>query len=203
MKIIEIKTVDHIKKQKYHELGRIVSAGESQVSSDVYTYDIILEKKRDNKNLIKFRFNDFKMVKYFISKLSGAHFRANIMRIKDIFGVSIILIFFLFITTSIAISDPQPHDFSECIDSQIIAEQGINEDCNILSIPAREVEDPYVFAISYFNSKMNVIVDENLVSQYEYFDVPFYIYESFMNARSKEEYWKRCINGTYDYRLVY
>ena len=157
----------------------------------------------DEKTLIKFMFNDFKMVKYFISKLSGASFRANNMKIKDIFGVSIILIFFLLATTSLGLSDPRPGEYFNCIDSEIIAEQGINENCDILSIPAREVEDPYIFAISYFNSKMNVIVDENLVSQYEYFEVPFYIYESFMNAVSKEDYWNRCINGVYDYRLVY
>ena len=102
---------------------------------------------------------------------------------------------------SLALEDNGSH--VECIDDRVVTEEDENPECNLLSIPAREVTDPYVFAVSYFNYKMNIILRENIVSEFAYYDVPFYIYKSFMNSDSKEIYWEYCIKDVYKYELIY
>ena len=203
MKIIEIKTEEDIKRQNYNNFGKIVSSLKLTSSRSEYIFDIILKYRSKTKKTVKLRFKDFKMVKYFISKHSKVNFRNKNMNLKNIFGLLILIIVFSLPVAPVLSAEEPSQDYSVCIDSMVVAEGDASPDCNLLSIPAREVEDPFIQAISYFNSKMNVILLENIVSQYEYYDVPFYIYESFMNSVSKEEYWKECIEGFYNYSIVY
>ena len=72
-----------------------------------------------------------------------------------------------------------------------------------MSFPAVSTDDPYFLAVSYFNSKMNLIVKENYVSQYEYIGVPFPIYKSFVYSANKKDYFENCIKDRYDALKVY
>ena len=117
---------------------------------------------------------------------------------------SAILILFILILTAGSSSAQQKNESSAgCSDDSVVTENDKKPECNLLSIPAREVDDEYIYAASYFNSRMNIILRENVVSEFAYSDVPYYIYKSFMNADSKESYWKNCIKDKYAYDFIY
>lgn len=115
---------------------------------------------------------------------------------------TIILFFLLFLSVNSS-AEQVNESYTECKDGRVVTERDMKPECNLLSIPAREIDDKYIFAASYFNNTMNIILRENLVSEFAYQDVPFYIYKSFMNSDSKESYWENCINEIYDYEIVY
>ena len=116
------------------------------------------------------------------------------------YGKLILLVLLLSAANSFALEDqPVP----SCRDDRVVTEKDEEPECNLLSIPAREIDDPYVFAASYFNYKMNIILRENVVSEYAYYDVPYYIFKSFMNSDSKESYWKYCIKDKFNYEIIY
>ena len=112
----------------------------------------------------------------------------------------ILIIYILFILTVYSSAE---QTYNSCVDKTVVTQTDTDPACNLLSIPAKEVTDPYVFAVSYFNSRLNLILRENVVSEFAYYDVPYYIYKSFMNAGSKESYWKNCIKDIYNYDVVY
>ena len=122
------------------------------------------------------------------------------MKIK----VTAILVFFTVVCSTGSASAGQLREpGAGCKNDSVLSEKDTEPEYNLLSIPAREVNDPYILAVSYFNSVMNVILRENVVSEFSYSGVPYYIYKSFINAESKESYWKNCIKDIYDYEIIY
>jgi len=115
----------------------------------------------------------------------------------------ILFLFILLLTSVYANAGEADESYTSCRDDTVVTEVDTNPECNLLSFPAREIDDPYVFAASYFNYKMNIILRENVVSEFAYLDVPYYIYKSFMNADSKETYWENCIKDKYNRELIY
>ena len=108
------------------------------------------------------------------------------------------IIFFIF-----SVSNVKSENNFPCIDEEILTETEKSPDYNLLSFPAVSTDDPYFLAVSYFNSKMNLIVKENYVSQYEYLGVPFPIYKSFLYSADKKDYFEKCIKDRYDALKVY
>ena len=90
-----------------------------------------------------------------------------------------------------------------CIDEQILSEPEKTPAYNLLSFPAESTGDKYVIAISYFNNKMNIIVRDNYVTQYEYSGVPFKVYKSFLYSVDKKEFYRKCIKDHYEVLKVY
>ena len=90
-----------------------------------------------------------------------------------------------------------------CIDEQILSEPEKSPGHNLLSFPAVPTDDPYFIAASYFNNKMNIIVKEDYVSQYEYLGVPYTVYKSFLNSELKNDFFEKCIKDRYDALKVY
>jgi len=111
-----------------------------------------------------------------------------------------LLIIFLFLTTA-AQADSGSNPL--CIDEQILSEPEKSPAYNLLSFPAESTGDKYVIAISYFNNKMNIIVRENYVTQYEYSAVPFTVYKSFLYSEKKKDFYKKCIKDHYEVSKVY
>ena len=114
-----------------------------------------------------------------------------------------LLIFLLFIICLFAETKVNSADNSLCIDEQILSEPERSPRYNLLSFPAVSTDDPYIIAASYFNNKMNIIVRENYVTQYEYSGVPYPVYKSFLNSEVIKEYFENCIKDYYEVSKVY
>jgi hypothetical protein len=114
-----------------------------------------------------------------------------------------LLIILLFIICVFAETKVNSGDNSLCIDEQILSEPERSPRYNLLSFPAVSTDDPYIIAASYFNNKMNIIVRENYVTQYEYSGVSYPVYKSFLNSEVKKDYYENCIKDYYEVSKVY
>ena len=114
-----------------------------------------------------------------------------------------LLIFLFFIIYVFAETTVHSQDNLSCVNEEILSEAEKNPGYNLLSFPAVSTDDPYFLAASYFNNKMNIIVKEDYVSQYEYLGVPYAVYKSFLNSEVKKDYFEKCIMDRYDALKVY
>ena len=204
MKLKEIKDEDDIRRINYYLLGKIVSRHYPFPEENPGLIDLEVTRTGNSKDPFLFRFYDNKLVQYFITKLSQANFKRERMKIK--YGMKTALIIILFITASLSLSAGLSHaDYAaDCVNEKVLSENEKTPDYNFLSFPAIEVvDDPHILAISYFNSRLSIIVRENYVTQYEYLSVPYYIYKSFINSPSKNDYYKLCIKNVYESEKIY
>lgn len=125
------------------------------------------------------------------------------MQIKYCIKTILLFCFFLTVSTQLMAEELSGDYTTDCVDESIISEEDRSPDYNLLSFPAVSTDDPYIVAASYFNSKLSVIVREDFVSQYEYSNVPYYIYKSFINSGSVKDYYNRCIKNVYESVKVY
>ena len=199
MTVKEIKTEEEIRKINYYVLGKIVSRTSHISDENVWT-DIEVEPFNKNKMPRKFRFFDKRLLKYFVTKLKQANFRRKHMEIK--FGSVLFFIFALLLIASYP-TDISADTYQECINEQLLSEEEKNPAYNLLSFPAVSTEDPDILAVSYFNSKINIITTENYVTQYEYSGVPYSVYRTFLSSPETKDYYERCIKDRYDVVKVY
>ena len=112
----------------------------------------------------------------------------------------IFLLFIIFIFQGTAVNSAEN---SSCVDEQILSEQEKTARFNNLSFPAVPIDDPYIIATSYFNSKMDILVKENYVTHFEYSGVPYPVYKSFLNSEAKKDFYEKCITDNYEVRKLY
>ena len=82
-KTIEIKSEEDIRRINYYNLCKVLSKYESGPNNSTYLYEIDVSRSNNRRGIYKFRFFDYKLMKYFISKLSKANFKKERMRIDD------------------------------------------------------------------------------------------------------------------------
>ena len=82
-KTIEIKSEEDIRKINYYNFNKVLSKYETGPDNSTYLYELDVSRSNNRRGIYKFRFFDFKLMKYFISKLSKANFKRERMRIND------------------------------------------------------------------------------------------------------------------------
>ena len=196
-----ISTEDQIRQVNYFILGKVLKMENHQSENNIWT-DLEIEHQGKNKNSVKFRFNDYKLLKYFVTKLSQANFKKVGIKIK--YGNTVlILILSLFLSAAFTYKEVSAETGPLCIDEGLLTEQEKNPGYNLLSFPAVSAGDPHILAVSYFNNKINIITRENYVTQYQYSGVPYTVYKTFLNSDDKKEYYNDCIKDRYEVIKVY
>jgi len=201
MGIKEISEED-IRRINNYSLNRTISRKSTYSEGSSEFADLEVMQYKESKQPLTFRFYNIKLVKYFVTKLSQVNFKRVRMNIK--YGMKIVILMLLIFTGyAKADTNNNSQDYSDCIDEEVITDAEKSPEYNLLSFPAIATEDPYILAVSYFNSKLNIILRKNYVSQYEYSGVPYYIYKSFITSPDKKDYFKRCIKDLYEAKKVY
>ena len=80
-KLIEVKTEEDIDRINYYSLNKVIYKKEANLADSKYLYALEVSRSNNREGLFKFIFYDFKLMKYFISKLSKANFKRERMKI--------------------------------------------------------------------------------------------------------------------------
>ncbi len=197
----EIRLEEDIRKINYYGLGKIRTRRNIFSDSEA-CIELEVMSLNSNKGPVLFRFFDLKLVKYFVTKLTRANFKRTGMEIK--YGMKLIFFICLFFTTaSYAADTADNYGRLLCINEDLLTEQEKGQEYDRLSFPAVSTGDPYILAVSFFNNKLYIITRENYVTQYEFKDVPFALYKTFINNKEKKGFYKSCIKDNYESIRIY
>lgn len=197
----EIRQEQDIRKVNYYRLGKISTRRSIYNESEAFI-ELEVQSANSEKGPVLFRFFDVKLLKYFVTKLKSANFKRNAMEIK--YGMKLLIMLCLFLSTASFASDTTENNTRAlCINEDILSEQENDAAYDRLSYPAVSTGDPYILAVSYFNNKLYVITREDYASQYEFEDVPYSLYKTFINSDEKKDFYKRCIKDYYESARIY
>lgn len=197
----EIRQQQDIRKVNYYRLGKICTRRSIYNESEAFI-ELEVQSANSEKGPVLFRFFDVKLLKYFVTKLKSANFKRNAMEIK--YGMKLLIMLCLFLSTASFASDTTENNTRAlCINEDILSEQEKDAAYDRLSYPAVSTGDPYILAVSYFNNKLYVITREDYASQYEFEDVPYSLYKTFINSDEKKDFYKRCIKDYYESARIY